>query len=385
MQNSIKAEIKNLLNRIESLENSVLTVNSIQSKELLQQALDDFETYFDNITDMTQKLDISMVFLKELSKVLKHIKSQIDQVLQNVNNIANDVRKLRGKNYFELLLIRKDQILKQKDENDLDQIHIEILTQEQDPISGNKINRIKRKFIIILKEKQMNFYGIKKKEQKMLCFQKEEQVQGKVELQKILRNLYELGFQFMYHDLQQKIQNIIQLIQELESENYRGCQTWFYGKGIQTLKEVELLPISTNQSNEYLIQYSKVSVKRTIKRDFMNFLSNLKYKTFHLMNLKLFGVTQKKLQERYKTRMENYYFNQKILKKLYKKIQQIQFLQLFNADQMVSLNKDLLQLWGYQKFSQTIQKVKIQHLLNTTFMLEIIVYVLPRILILLFL
>ncbi|CAD8214928.1 unnamed protein product [Paramecium pentaurelia] len=367
MTNQIKGEMKNLLNRIEQLENSVLTDYSIQSKEQLQQALDDFEIYFDNITDMSKKLDISMIFLKELSKDVKHIKSSIDQILQNVSDIANDVRRLRGKNFVELLLIRKKQILKQKDENELYQIHIEIYTQEYDPVSGNKkqsqnqdkTSYLLKKSIMILREKQMNFYGMKMKKLKMYCFQKEKQVKEKAELLKIQKNYYGVaikqnqnGFQFMFHCHLLKIQDIIQLIKHwnhkiitliaykqeilrrqqnkkiqvfydemkqdcLEQNLYNSnrfvqefnltesgqnfkiiitsrqeilnsidYQTWFYGKSISTLKEVELVPFNSDQSNEYLTQYSKVSVKRAIKR-FYEFLKQLKAQSFSFNEFKI--------------------------------------------------------------------------------------------------
>ncbi|CAD8075029.1 unnamed protein product [Paramecium sonneborni] len=73
-----------------------------------------------------------------------------------------------------------------------------------------------------------------------------------------------------------------------------GYQTWFYGKSIQTLKEVELLPFTQEQSSEYIRQYCEVSVKRAIK-DFMNFLNNSGDKFYPSMNSSYQGVLWKKI------------------------------------------------------------------------------------------
>ncbi|CAK92590.1 unnamed protein product (macronuclear) [Paramecium tetraurelia] len=466
MSNQIKAEMKSMLNRIEQLENSVLTDNTIQAKEQLQQALDDFETYFDNITDMSQKLDISMIFLKELSKDVKHIKSSIDSVLKSVSFIANDVRKLRGKNYLELLQIRKEQVLRQKDENEIDQIHIELLTQEYDPISGSKKQSdIKEETTFLLKQNYNDFEG----EINEFLWDENERIKDVMLLKgragsgksRAAKNIEELLWTCDQVDpkwvpiyvslpsLKEPKYNLVD--QALESENYnfdniqirefkeairqknlnvvlilesydemkQDCleqnlyltnrfaqefnlgesgenvkiiitsrqeilnsidyQTWFYGKSIQTLKEVELLPFTSNQSNDYLIQYSKVSVKRTIKR-FYEFLKQLKAQSFSFKEFKQIWSNIKETVKKIliKNKDELLIFSQEDTEKLIQKLYSIQFFQLFKPEQMISLNKDLLELWGYEKFSQTIHKVKIKHLLNTPFMLEIIVYVLPK-------
>ncbi|CAD8140545.1 unnamed protein product [Paramecium octaurelia] len=466
MSNQIKAEMKSMLNRIEQLENSVLTDNTIQAKEQLQQALDDFETYFDNITDMSQRLDISMIFLKELSKDVKHIKTSIDQVLKSVSLIANDIRKLRGKNYLELIQIRKEYILKQKDENEIDQIHIELLTQEYDPISGNKKQSdSKEETTFLLKKNYNDFEG----EINEFLWDEKERIKDVMLLKgragsgksRAAKNIEELLWTCDQVDpkwvpiyvslpaLKEPKYNLVD--QALESENYnfdniqirefkeavrqknlsvvlilesydemkQDCleqnlyltnrfaqefnlgesgenvkiiitsrqeiltsidyQTWFYGKSIQTLKEVELLPFTSEQSNEYLIQYSKVSVKRTVKR-FYEFLKQLKAQSFNFKEFKQIWSNIKETVKKIlkKNKDELLMFSQEDAEKLIQKLQSIQFFQLFKPEQMISLNKDLLELWGFEKFSQTIQKVKIKHLLNTPFMLEIIVYVLPK-------
>lgn len=48
-------------------------------------------------------MDISLIFLREISKDLKSIKGSIDLVLQNMKGIEDDLRRLSGKSYTELL------------------------------------------------------------------------------------------------------------------------------------------------------------------------------------------------------------------------------------------------------------------------------------------
>ncbi|CAD8121351.1 unnamed protein product [Paramecium sonneborni] len=134
----------------------------------------------------------------------------------------------------------KDQILKQKDENDLDQIHIEILAQEYHPVSGNKNNRkIRRQFLIFKesiisqKEKQMSFFvGLKRKNKR--CYASK----GKVGLQKIKRKCYEvIPIYVSLPSLKDLKHNLID--QALESENY----TLIANKRIQRGRESKNLHI----------------------------------------------------------------------------------------------------------------------------------------------
>ncbi|CAD8081390.1 unnamed protein product [Paramecium primaurelia] len=465
-QNRLKLDIQMMLKKIAQLENSVLTENSPYMKDQLQQAIDEFEIYFDNITDMSQRLDINLIFLKEISKDLKNLKSSIDLVLKNVNGIANDIRKLRGKNYFELLLIRKDQILKQKQENQVDQVHIELQTQEYDPITGNKIyNNLGESISFLLKYQYDNFEGEvneflwnKQERTKDVMLLKGRAGSGKsraaINIEELLWNFYKIEPQWIpiyisLPSVKDPKHNIIE--QGLESENYNfdsvqirefkeaviagnlnivlilesydemkqdclkcnlytsnrliqdlnlqepgqnvkiiittreeiltsiGYQTWFYGKSLNTLKEVELLPFTSQQSSEYLQLYQEISVKRSIKR-FYEFLKQLKGQNYSFIQ---FNTVWCQLQETVskiliKNQDQHMLFTNQDTEKIIQKIQNVEFFNLFQHDLINSLSKDLLQLWGTSKFHQTINNVNIGHLLNTPFMLEIIVYVLPK-------
>ncbi|CAD8191441.1 unnamed protein product [Paramecium octaurelia] len=147
----INLEMQKKFEKIKHLQTQVLVSdNQLEIKKSLQQEYDAFEVYLDNITDMSQRLDISLIFLREISKDLKNIKLSIDSILTSVKGVENDIRRLRSRNFMELLIIRKEKVLNQKQENELDQIHIEIQTQEYDPISGNKKQNNSGEFVTSL-------------------------------------------------------------------------------------------------------------------------------------------------------------------------------------------------------------------------------------------
>ncbi|CAD8084357.1 unnamed protein product [Paramecium sonneborni] len=456
-QQRLKLEIQTMLKNIELLENSVLTENSPQMKNQLQQAIDEFEIYFDNITDMSQRLDINLIFLKEISKDLKSLKSSIDLVLKNLNGIVNDIRKLRGKNYFELFLIRKDYILKQKMQNEIDQVHIQLQTQEYDPISGSKLQNNSGGFTSYLLQYQYdNFVGEvneflwnKKERRKDVMLLKGKAGSGKsrasINIEELLWNFDQIEPKWIpiyisLPSVKDPQHNLIE--QGLQSENYNfdgiqirelkeaviaesydemkldcqrinlytsnrlvkdlnikesgqnvkiiittrdeiltsiGYQTWFYGKSLDTLKEVELLPFSSEQSSEYLSLYSEISVKRTIKR-FYEFLKQLKGQNFSYVQFKtLWCQLEEDIQQILLCNQnQQMLFSIQDAEKIIQKIQNVEFFNLFQPDLINSLIKDLIQLWSKHKFLQIINNINIGNLLNTPFMLEIIVYVLPK-------
>ncbi|CAD8129000.1 unnamed protein product [Paramecium sonneborni] len=432
--NKLKIEMQKRLKSIEQLETQVLiSDNQAIMKNQLQQAYEEFENYLDNATDMSQRMDISLIFLREISKDLKSIKSSIDIVLSSVKGIEDDVRRLSGKNYLQLLQIRKEKILKQKQETELDQVHIQITTQEYDPVTGKKkesINRVLTSYllkqnIIIFMEKLMNFCGVKVKGKKMFCFQKEKQARQKPKTQFIRISLRITELQFR-QDLNQRIKEAvfngnlkIILILESYDEMKFDCiqsnlyqtnrlaqdlnlqisgqnvkliittreeiltsiryQTWFYGKNIETLKEVEILPFTQEQSLEYIRLYCEVSVKRAIKR-FYEFFKQLRGQTISTNEFKVIWST---LEENIniiinQKQNQDFLFNPQDVDKIIIKLQAIEFFNHIRTDQMISLKKELTKLWGQQKFTQVIKNVNINHFMSTPFMMELIVYVLPK-------
>ncbi|CAD8113598.1 unnamed protein product [Paramecium sonneborni] len=465
--NKLKIEMQNKLKKLEQLETQVLiSENKVELKNQLQQAYEDFETYLDNVSDMSQKMDISLIFLREIRKDLKSIKSSIDQILLSMKGIEDDLRRLSGKDFRELLQIRKDKILKQKQEAELDQVHIQFNTQEFDPLTGKKkdngfgnlqshliskqynnyegeVNEFlwsdgeQYKDVMLLKGKAgsgksrasrnieeflwinelttpqwipifVSLPSLKNPKHNLIEQALESQnynfdkiqirefkeaiINGNLKVVFILESYDEMQIELIQTNLYQTNRFSNDLNLQISGQNVKfiittreeilttiGYQTWFYGKNLETLKEVELLPFNYDQSSEYIKQYSEVSVKRTVKK-YYEFLKQLKSQNFSLNEFKFIWnslddciniiINQKQDQDML--------FQSQDVDKIIQKLLTIEFFNYIRADQMIQLRKELLQLWSQQKFSQVINNVSINHLMSTPFMMEIIVYVLPK-------
>ncbi|CAD8179343.1 unnamed protein product [Paramecium pentaurelia] len=103
---NMKEEMNQKLKEMDDIEQVIrFEGNPSKRDELskqLQNKYEEFEEFLDNISEMSQQLDISLIFLQELQKKIKQIKKNIDDLQESINEIGNDVRKLRGKKYEEL-------------------------------------------------------------------------------------------------------------------------------------------------------------------------------------------------------------------------------------------------------------------------------------------
>ncbi|CAD8144981.1 unnamed protein product [Paramecium pentaurelia] len=161
--NYLKVEMKTKLDLLNSLEYQIHFEGDKAIQVSLQRQLhvsyQEFEEYLDKITEMTQKLDITLELLKENRKILLQVKQKIDQLQNVVDDIALDVRKLRGKQVNELLQIRKQLILQQKDIEELKSIYIELKVDHYDTKTGQKVE--KNNVSWLMKRKVNDFSGKK--------------------------------------------------------------------------------------------------------------------------------------------------------------------------------------------------------------------------------
>ncbi|CAD8130201.1 unnamed protein product [Paramecium sonneborni] len=137
---SIKDEMNQRLQKMDEIEQKIRFEGYQQQRDELQRKLikkyEKFEQFLDNISEMSQQLDITLIFLKELQKNVKQIKKKIDELQESINEIINDVRKLRGKKYEEIFKIRKEKVKKQAYLIELDSVYIPLKTQEFNPFTG---------------------------------------------------------------------------------------------------------------------------------------------------------------------------------------------------------------------------------------------------------
>ncbi|CAD8121214.1 unnamed protein product [Paramecium sonneborni] len=469
--NQLKKDMTNKLKQIEELENQIFKNNNSEELQTqFQQAYDEFEIFLENLDDMSENLKISMIFLKDISKNLQAIKCKLDQLIKNVSQIGNDVRRLRGKNIYELLQIRKEKVLKQKEENELNQIYIEQRTQEFDPKTGQKVtvenDQKTPQISFLLKDDQNDYNGEineflwdKNERYKDVLLLKGKAGSGK---SRAARNIEEFLWKFdtlqpnwypiyiSLPSLNDPLHNLID--QALESETYnfdklqirefkeeiqnenlkivlildsydemknvfiqtnlittnrwsqdlnlkesgqklkviitcreeiltsKTYQSWFYGKSIDSFKEVQLVPFNLEQSSLYIKLFIKLSIRRELSQ-FYDMIKQLKGSGFVFSEFRNICLQLDSLIEEIITASQN----QEILvedqdaKKIVKKLQQIPQCQFVQEQQFLYLQKGLLSLWSELKFIQTIQNLKINDFLRTPFMIEIIVQILPKI------
>ncbi|CAD8197248.1 unnamed protein product [Paramecium pentaurelia] len=456
----LKTEMQAKLKQISQIETQLLlNENQDEMKLLLQQAYDNFEIYLDNITDMSQRLDISLIFLREISKDLKNIKSSIDQVLvqkmfkmmqedqeerifrnyqtqesrrfQCNSTRINQIKfiyRLQLRNMILSLEIRKLIALANQYDNFDGEVNeflwsdyeknkdimlikgkagsgksrasrnIEELIWNCDKFSPNWIpiyvslpSLIDPNHNIIdqaLESENYNFDKIQVREFK------EAIINGNLKIVLILESYDEMKFNFigtnlyqtnrLAQDLNIKASGLnVKIIITTRDEilNSIGYQTWFYGQSIDTLKEVEILPFSREQSSQYIKLYVQISIKRTIKK-FYEFLKQLKSQNFQLDEFRLIWTQLENIINSIIQQQKNseVLFSNQDAEQLIQKIQTVEFFSFINSNQMVFLKKELLQLWGEQMFVKVIQNINIFHLMSTPFMMEIIVYILPKML-----
>ncbi|CAD8100388.1 unnamed protein product [Paramecium sonneborni] len=143
LQISIKDELKSRIQKLDNLQQQIKLEGNQQKREqiqlLLKNTYDELDESLENISEMSEAMDINLIFLKDISKDVKQIKVQIDSLQESINQVGDDIRKLRGKSYKELLDIRKQKILQQSKLNDVDSVYVQLHTIEYDPITGENI------------------------------------------------------------------------------------------------------------------------------------------------------------------------------------------------------------------------------------------------------
>ncbi|CAD8102380.1 unnamed protein product [Paramecium sonneborni] len=153
---SIKVELKQRMQKLENLQQQIKLEGNSQKREQLQvilkQTYDQLDESLENLTEMSETMDISLVFLKDISKDVKQIKSQIDNLQESMNQVGDDIRKLRGKRYDELLEIRKQKILFQQKLSEIDSVYVQLNTIEYDPITGQKVLHDGKETTYLIKE-----------------------------------------------------------------------------------------------------------------------------------------------------------------------------------------------------------------------------------------
>ncbi|CAD8106821.1 unnamed protein product [Paramecium sonneborni] len=117
LSRSIEAELIKRITKIKNLQQQIkLEVNQQKREQyltLLKKIYDELDESLDNISEMSEAMNIGLIFLKDISRDIKYIKVQNDHLFVSIDQGGEDIHKLREKNYQELLAIGKQKILAQ--------------------------------------------------------------------------------------------------------------------------------------------------------------------------------------------------------------------------------------------------------------------------------
>ncbi|CAD8084411.1 unnamed protein product [Paramecium sonneborni] len=188
----------------------------------------------------------------------------------------------------------------------------------------------------------------------------------------IQSNLYQTNrFQ---KDLFGFVQDSKQVKEQLKVITSSSYQTWFYGEKLESLKEVELLGIN---EHKYLEEY----ILLTLKKEFIELYGFTKQMIKQRIDIEEFCTFWQKISYYLIQNQNNSRKNQFINEQQARQIIQILKLEIIfqkiSKEQIVNLEKTIMDLWGIPKFEKLIINAQIQHRLTTPFMMEIVVQVLP--------
>ncbi|CAD8066866.1 unnamed protein product [Paramecium sonneborni] len=467
--NQVENEFKIKIQQIEQLEQQIrLEGKSVEGEQLekqLNQEFLKFEESFDNISEMSNKLDLSLIFLKEIVKDLKQIKSSIEKLQDTIQIIGNDLRKLRGKKFYELLKIRQKRIIAQRKTYSFDSIYIELITKEYNPETGDEIpTQNQKSFSTLLSEKtedydpEINeFLWFDKNKDKDVLLLRGQAGSGKsraaTKIEEVLWYIKEKVkphwtpiyislpglkdpihnliaealsseyYQFdnnqikefkesicngtlncvfildSYDEMKQKfIQENLYTTNKLKSEfnimepgkkikiiittrneilTYKGYQKQFQGEHLKYLKEVEIQPFEDEQRDQYIKEYCQLTVKRMVKI----FYEQAKLLQGQLSNidelLKIWEKLNQKVMQKLIVDDQDSILQKMQIEKIIEILKMEPCFQQISEELYEVLRKDLSELWNYQKFKKTIENLQRQELMQTPFMMSIVVQVLP--------
>ncbi|KAM3137494.1 hypothetical protein pb186bvf_010467 [Paramecium bursaria] len=152
---------------------------------------------------------------------------------------------------------------------------------------------------------------------------------------------------------------------------------WFYGddQGLSGYKEIRILPFDEAQRNEFLNQFSWLQLKLQIK-ELMEIISKKKQQDIILQDtINIFYQIKPLIQGKSQS---IYLVNNSQSQQVVNIIKQHPSVIAINNDQELSFNKQIQTIWSTDQYNKSIQQMEISEILETPFMMNIVVEVLPQ-------
>ncbi|CAD8125112.1 unnamed protein product [Paramecium sonneborni] len=454
IQNKLKDKLKDL--------NEIAQQISIETSENYKQQLrkeyskleKEIQQMFENVTQISNTLGITIIFLQDLKQDLLRIENSIIQMQETLDIMSKDIKYLKGRTIIELLELRMKKILQQRLIFNSDNIYIPIKTKEKlndskfsnektnlftDDIFGDgEINEFiwkssKDSFLIHGQAGSGKSTAARKIEEFLWMFYQKNKKSDYIPLIPIFVSLPQLrdpvyncieetlksdNYRFndrQIQDFQEAVEKrkfklviIMDSYDELKTDyvglnlnisnklskwkcqtdknkfpkiittcrtelfNIAGYNTWFLSESNnpQFYKEVKLLKFNTEQQKLYIDQYTLLCIKRDIREFYFNNNNTQdysEYETYFMDLLKSLNLGRIKSENMYM-------LNSKV-------IQQILFkCSNFVSKDMQKILQQLLQeIWSSAQYQKIIQIMKLDKVIETPFMAEIVMAVLPYI------
>ncbi|CAK73532.1 unnamed protein product, partial (macronuclear) [Paramecium tetraurelia] len=156
----------------------------------------------------------------------------------------------------------------------------------------------------------------------------------------------------------------------------RNYTTWFQPEKKEELKEVQLLKFNEAQMKQYLKKYTIQTIKMKI---FEVYEQYIEISNRGVVDIKKFDFCWEKFISQFQiseVTSENL-LNEKQIESILQFLQDDELIALKSIEALRSLRINLQKLWSFERYEQIIRKINLNQLVETPYMMEIVVQVLP--------
>ncbi|CAK81361.1 unnamed protein product (macronuclear) [Paramecium tetraurelia] len=146
-----------MLRRIDELQEQISHEANLNKRDLYLKELDEtteqLDQQIENISEMGQQLRLITDFVNHIRKGLIRVEGKINEMKEQLNNIGNDIKFLRGKSVEQLFEIRKWKVLKEAAYKNAKSIYVPLETKE---IYNQAIMKKEDKLSILINLEEIN-------------------------------------------------------------------------------------------------------------------------------------------------------------------------------------------------------------------------------------
>ncbi|CAK70857.1 unnamed protein product (macronuclear) [Paramecium tetraurelia] len=463
-QDRIAGEMQEMLSRIDELQEQISHEANLNKRDLCLKELDEtteqLDQYIKNISEMGQQLRLLTDFVNHIRKGLIRVEGKINEMKEQLKNIGNDIKFLRGKSVEQLFEIRKWKVLKEAALKNTKSIYVPLETKEiyhkaivdekkEESILINleQINDTKgevNEFLLEEKETVLLIHGVAGSGKSTTAKKIEEFIWKLHNNNKKIRNrilipiyislpsLKNPVFQaveetlhqdeYGFDDLQLKeckemleknefrLLLIMDSYDEMKLENIQknlymnnkvkqnwsdplvifttrseiftsvNYALWFAPEKKENLKEVQLEKFNLKKIKQYLKKFAIQSIKMLIYElyEWQSQISNRGEQDINNFEVNWEKLFEQCLSLEATKANSEALLNQKEIDNILSFLKINQFFNLKSVEALRNLMVKLQKLWSVEKYEKMMNQINLYRLIETPYMMEIIVQVLPK-------